>query len=320
MAAAKKPPPIVVVRGNDLFVLEELIQRAVAKCGGPESCECHRFDAAQGELSQALETAISPSLLSPELVIAITHLEKVDVKQLPRLQRYLENPEPTVKMILQVKAGRSIKKDLLRLIEECHTVDPKKERAKAIERAIGQVAAEYEVEFDRGALAYLREAFSKEEETCRMELEKLALYAGADGKVTGETCRELLVAKTDEAVWNIGGAVGKCDAAQALRVLHDLLAQGHEPLPILGILQSLYRNLWLVKQLELRKVPRARWTEATGVQAWALKRAGEQAKKLTLERITDGLGQLTRADEELKGASRWKELVLERLVVRLASG
>ncbi len=320
MAAAKKPPPIVVVRGNDLFVFEELIQRAVAKCGGPDACECHRFDANHGELCQAVETANSPSLLSPQMVIAITNLEKVDKKDLPRLQRYLERPEPTVKMILQVKAGRSIKKDLLRLIEDCHTVDPKKERARAIERAIGQAAAEFEVEFDRGALAYLREAFSREQETCRMELEKLALYAGPKGVVTVEACRELLVAKTDEAVWSIGGAVGKRDAAQALRVLYDLLAQGHEPLPILGILQSLYRNLWLVKQLELRKVPRARWSEVTGAKAWTLKNAGEQARKLTPERIADGLKQLTRADEELKGGSRLKELTLERLVVRLASG
>ena len=187
MAAAKKPPPIVVVRGNDLFVFEELIQRAVAKCGGPDACECHRFDANHGELCQAVETANSPSLLSPQMVIAITNLEKVDKKDLPRLQRYLERPEPTVKMILQVKAGRSIKKDLLRLIEDCHTVDPKKERARAIERAIGQAAAEFEVEFDRGALAYLREAFSREQETCRMELEKLALYAGPKGVVTASS-------------------------------------------------------------------------------------------------------------------------------------
>lgn len=318
-SASKKPVPIAVMEGQDWLVLDELVRQAVDRNGGPEVCESHRFDVSTDGLSTALECARSPSLFSTSTVVSVTNLEKIDEGGLKSLEGYIARPEPDVTFIVQLQAGRSLKKPLKDVLKEMPRVDVKRARARAIERGIQWTAKEFEVEFEPKAVAALKQIFTAQTGACHAELEKLALYAGKGGKITQEACRQLIASKTEEAVWAIGDAVGSRDAAAALRVLHDLLAQGEEPLFVLGMLQSLYRRLWAVKQAEVKGVPLEDCARALNMKPYPLKKAVQQSKRTSLEAIEEALRRLAKADEDLKGGSRWTELVLERLAVGLAT-
>ncbi len=315
--AAAKTPRVTVLEGHDLLVLDDLIARAVKKQGGPDQCDVHRFDADREEILQAIETARAPSLLCPACVIAITNLQDAKVDEVEKLARYVAHPERDVIMILQIGPGKALRKAHKDLIKGLPKFDLNKERKKAVEQAIADIQKEFEIEFERKALDAIRDAYSQQAGSCREDLEKLALYAGKGGKVTAEVCRRLITVETEEIIWKIGNVVGARNAKEALRVLHSLLEQGEEPVVLLGTLQTLYRRFWLVKQAEAQKVPQKALADETGLKGYALKKTVEQAKAFSKEYVEKSLRLLAQADEELKGGSRWKELTLERLVVRL---
>lgn len=322
MAAARKKstPPVFVLQGEDTFVLDNLVRLAVERKGGPELCEVHRFNAALEETSEAVEIARSPSLLSPSSVVVLTNLESAKTDALEKLASYLKHPIPEVMLFLQYTPSNKVKTALTEILAGLPSTTPDKEKQKNFSRALQEIQSEFNITIDKQALAYLEHAAANQSEVGKADLEKLALYTGKGGKLTLSDCRRLIPDKTEQTIWKIGYAISDRKPDAALKVLHDLLDQGEEPIVLVGVvLYPLLRQMWLIKQAEIRGYPREKWSEVTQLQYFIIKNMADPTTKMSLKAIERGMQLLARADGELKGGSQWKEFTLERLAIHLAT-
>jgi DNA polymerase-3 subunit delta len=76
------------------------------------------------------------------------------------------------------------------------------------------------------------------------ELEKAAVYVGADGRVTPEVIRALSADSRVSQYWELAQALERGDPAEALRVLERLLRSGDEPVAILAQITAHVRDVW----------------------------------------------------------------------------
>src|SRR3954470_4957210 len=85
---------------------------------------------------------------------------------------------------------------------------------------------------DDGAARMLVERMGDSTVRLATEIERLSVWAGADGEVTAEDLESMIVDTSEEATWALSDAVVARDRAAALRAAERLSAQGEAITPI----------------------------------------------------------------------------------------
>ena len=78
-----------------------------------------------------------------------------------------------------------------------------------------------------------------------VEIEKLVTFIGDRKNITSEDINALVPQTKEESVFQLTDAFAQRDAAEVLRLAHELMASDHHPLEILGVVHTLLRNLLL---------------------------------------------------------------------------
>jgi DNA polymerase-3 subunit delta len=160
-----------------------------------------------------------------------------------------------------------------------------------------------------GAAELLAERVGPQLLWLRHELEKASLLAGPGEPVTRAHVAALTSDVAEEPIWDLTDAIGEGRSADALLVLHKLLAGGAPPIVVLGSLASHFRRL-------VRAGGGARIQAPPFVQ----RKLQGQASRYGPVRIVACLRALHEADERLKGQGALApELALERLVLGLSA-
>src|SRR5690349_20660731 len=116
----------------------------------------------------------------------------------------------------------------------------------------------------------------------RAGLERVALYAMGQSKITGEDVRQVVPGTAEATNFGIANAIERNDAAEALRELALALEGGAQPFFLMGQLR------WVAE-----KMPRAR--------------------------LKDAIDAVFRTDEAIKSSGGDPRILLERLVVELCA-
>jgi DNA polymerase III delta subunit len=150
------------------------------------------------------------------------------------------------------------------------------------ERWVRARAEREKIPLDTSAVRTLVERAGIDILRLRTGLERVALYAMGQSKVTGEHVRQVVPATADATNFGIANAIEQSDAGEALRELALALEGGAQPFFLMGQLR------WVAE-----KMPRAR--------------------------LKDAIDAVFRTDEALKSSGGDPRILLERLVVELCA-
>jgi DNA polymerase-3 subunit delta len=165
------------------------------------------------------------------------------------------------------------------------------------------------VELGSGAAELLVERIGPQLLILRRELEKAALFAGPNGRVTREHVSVSTSDVAEEPIFDLTDAIGEGRPGDALGILGKLLGAGSPPPVVLGSLASHFRRLLRVRT-------------GGGVRGsgFVIRKLEAQAGRYRPERLRLCLGAIHDCDEVLKGrGGHPQKLALERLVIGLAS-
>lgn len=155
--------------------------------------------------------------------------------------------------------------------------------------------------------------------TLHTELEKLAVYAGAE-PVTPQMVRDVasiaIPHAAEGAIFQLVEAVADGKPAEALTILHDLLSVGEAPLVILSLIGRQYRLIMTASGLS-PGTPRAALARALGIPPFPAQRVHRQARAIGPDGAASGLRRVLMADIAIKKGLE-PRLVLETLVVALS--
>jgi|HubBroStandDraft_1064217.scaffolds.fasta_scaffold156475_1 DNA polymerase-3 subunit delta len=336
-----------VLVGDDVFLYERC-RRAVLDALVPADLRdfcLSEIDLAETNIFEALDRAQTPSLMAPFQVLFIRNLKQLYTRgakkeEFAALEAYFRSPNPQA-LVLFVA-------DHLRIPSDPRRMDLQdKDRYERIRETLGDwcglvelarvdetdalkwIAAEAtrrEVVVEQDAARELADALGADMMLIASELEKLVLYAGAKRHVTLGDVETMVLAAKQRSLYELTDAISAKDRARALSLLHGLLnaSDGGEDSAIghLYMLARTFRQMLVILEKNVRD-SRAIWQalwQGFRMPPFAAEDVIRQARRYKSRReLTRALRLIARADLELRSQPPDKRLVLERLVLELAS-
>lgn len=348
-----------VLLGDETFLYERARQGVLEKLVPNDLRDFCLHDLELGSetsIFDALDLAQTPSLMAPFQVIFVRGLKTLYGRgakkdEFAALDRYFKSPNPQA-LLLFVADHLSLPTDLRRMEREdkdrydriretlgeaCGTVELQKvEEGDAARWVIG-TAEERGVKCDPDAARELVDALAVDMMIIRSELEKLLLYVSAPvrennldasqfGHITLGDVETMVLAAKQRSLYELTDALSQRDRARALSLLHGLLhaSDGGEDSAIghLYMLARTYRQMLIIHEKNVRD-SRAIWQvlwQGFRMPPFAADVLIQQTRRYKSRRdISRALRLIARADMELRSGPVDKTLVLERLILDLAS-
>jgi DNA polymerase-3 subunit delta len=349
--------PGYVLIGDEAFLYQRCRQGILAALAPIEARDfsLHDFDLAETPIFEILDCAQTPSLMSPFQVIFVRNLKLLYGRgtkkaEFAAIDAYFRSPNPQA-VLLFVADHLRIPTDLRRmdyqdkerydriretLGDRCGLV----ELARVAEAdAIRWVTSEADlrgIRFDPDAARELVDALGADMMLVASEMEKLCLYVSAPvasanegiarNHITLGDVETMVLAAKQRSLYELTDAISLHDRTRALLLLHGLLnaSDGGEDAAIghLYMLARTFRQMLIILEKNVRD-SRAIWAvlwQGFRMPPFAAEDLIRQARRYKSRRdLTRALRLVAKADLELRSSPANKLLVLERLILALAT-
>jgi len=349
--------PGYVLAGDETFLYDRC-RRGVLHALVPDNLRdfcLHDLDLAETSIFDALDQAQTPSLMAPFQVFFLRNVKTLYGRgakkdEFAAIDAYFRSPNPSA-LILFVADHLRIPSDLRKmdmqdkdrferiretLGESCGVVElAHVDEADAI-KWVNATCEEQNTRCDADAARELVDALGADMMLISSELEKLLLYVSAPREQTGAEDAEaritlgdvetLVLAAKQRSLYELTDAISLHDRASALGLLHGLLnaSDGGEDSAIghLYMLARTFRQMLIIVEKNVRD-SRAIWQvlwQGFRMPPFAADDLIRQARRYKSRReLARALRLIARADLELRNSPPDKRLVLERLVIDLAT-
>jgi DNA polymerase III subunit delta len=349
-AAASSGGPLrpgYVLAGDEIFLYERCRRAVVDLLIDPSLREfsLSDLDLAETSIFHVLDLARTPSLMAPFQVIFVRNLKTLYTRgakkeEFAALKDYFRSPNPHA-LLLFVADHLRLPADLRRmdlqdkdryeriretLGDDCGLVElARVDEADAVRWMIA--AAEGQgMKFEADAARELADALGADMMLIASELEKLMLYAFDRRRITLGDVETMVLAAKQRSLYELTDAISARDKPRALALLHGLLnaSDGGEDSAIghLYMLARTFRQMVVILEKNVRD-SRAIWQalwQGFRMPPFAAEDLIRQARRYASRReLTQMLRLIAHADFELRSSPPDKRLVLERLVMQLAS-
>src|ERR1700733_8841035 len=339
--------PGYVLAGDEIYLYERCRRVVIDSLLDPSLREfsLSDLDLAETSIFHVLDLARTPSLMAPFQVIFVRNLKTLYTRgakkeEFAALKDYFRSPNPQAVLIFVA--------DHLRLPADLRRMDLQdKERFERIRETLGDdcgvvelarvdeadavrwllaTAESREMKFDPDAARELADALGADMMLIASELEKLMLYAFDRKRITLGDVETMVLAAKQRSLYELTDAISARDKPRALALLHGLLnaSDGGEDSAIghLYMLARTFRQMVVILEKNVRD-SRAIWQalwQGFRMPPFAAEDLIRQARRYKSRReLTQMLRLIAHADLELRSSPPDKRLVLERLVMELAS-
>ena len=151
------------------------------------------------------------------------------------------------------------------------------------------------------------------------EIDKLATYAGGE-RITENDVKALVPDLRDREGYYLADAVADGKAAQATKLLHEMLSKGkHHPGALLATIEHRYRRLAVAREMINAGRTGTQIGSTLRMSGYGVERLLEQASRVSLQRVRWALDRIAQSDQDVKEGRLDEKLSLELLVQDLAS-
>lgn len=244
-------PPVVVVFGDDEFLVQRVVQRLTDLLLPTEERQT-AVTVLDGK--DATEEEFAQALFEPTFGFQLTRRRIIVVKSPAFLKEQGKRKRESVAwyhFLQRVPQGTYVLFALtepptntqLNLLNEVALLVPlSKLRAQDLPEFVQMLAEQAAIHIDKAAVQELIDRVGNDARQLATEIEKLALYIGVDGRVTVDIVRELVPSLAMD-VFALMNAVVDGDAPKAIRMLDGLLQRRENPMLILYLLARQFRFL-----------------------------------------------------------------------------
>src|SRR5581483_7373273 len=302
------------------------------------------FDLAETDLVEILDRARTPSLMAPFQVFFIRGVKALygrgsHEEKFAAIAAYVEKPNPDAVLIF-VADHISIPADPRRieltdreryeriretLGEYCGIVELARVEESEAVRWVNEAAGKQGVEMDRDAQRELVDSLGGDRMIISKELEKLILYVGSRKKITLGDVETMVLAAKQRSLYELTDAISSKDRVRSLQVLDALLTSGDGEEAAIGHLYMLaktFRQMLVISERNVRD-SRALWQalwQGFRVPPFAAEDLIRQARRYKSKKeLTRAIRLIARADLALRSNPPSKRVILEKLILDLAS-
>ena len=175
------------------------------------------------------------------------------------------------------------------------------------------------LEIDGRACSMIAELIGNDTGMIASEIEKLATYAGGE-RITENDVKALVPDLRDREGYYLADAVADGKAAQATKLLHEMLRKGkHHPGALLATIENRYRRLAVAREMIDAGATGTQVGSTLRMSGYGVERLLEQASRVSIEGVRWALDRIAQSDQDVKEGRLDENLSLELLVQDLAS-
>ena len=281
------------------------------------------FDATETKLAEVLGEARTPVLWGGRQLLVVSAAERYKAADLQPLAIYLEHPGREVCLIL-VASGlktREVERHSVwgRLAKLDAALGFFRLKEGQLPRWLAEEAARRGKELPLASARGLIEAVGADLTELAQELDKLALYVGAEPVITPADVAELASRSRSHTIFELVEALGGGQTVRALNILGHLLDLGEPPPKVLVMLARQVRLLLKAKEAAQASTAPSDLAAALGVPGMVAEKLVRQAGNFPRPRLVDLLLALNRTDGGLKRSAAPDRLLLEVAVMELCA-
>ncbi len=342
----RKLAPGYVFLGDEAFFRKrcrEAVLRHLIPAGMREF-SFYEFDLEQSEVAEVLDRARTPSLMAPFQVFWVRGVKALYGRgshddAFAAIAEYVQNPNPDA-IVIFVADHVSIPADVRRmeltdrdryerirdtLGKFCGIVElARVEEGEAV-RWIIETGTGQGIKVETDAARELVDALGGDMMLVANELEKLILYVGEKKRVTLGDVETMVLAAKQRSLYELTDAITAKDRTRSLEILQAILSTGDGDEAAIGHLYMLaktFRQMLVILERRVRD-SRALWQvlwQGFRVPPFAAEDIIRQARRYKSRReLTRAIRLIARADLALRSNPPSKRLILEKLVLELAS-
>ncbi|MGQ9920867.1 MAG: DNA polymerase III subunit delta [Desulfobacca sp.] len=314
--------PVYLCYGEEEFLIRRALAQVAAWLAQRSELAAKLFlEAADTPLADALHAARSPQLWGGRQLLVLWGVERYPAKELTRLANYCEAPSTWTCLILvslNLKAKDVQASGLWRqlLDQEAVLAFPRLREGEVL-KWLAQEAKQQGKTLGPGAAQVLLQTVGPSLAELAQELEKLILAAGADTLLSATAVQQLVSDSRVHTIFELVEALGQKGPAQALKVLHRLLALGEPASVILVMLARQLRLLLRTQEALAQGLAPAALANALGVPPFVAEKLQRQAAHLSTAQLQQQLLCLQAVDQQIKTGMPAPQLLLEKIILEL---
>ncbi|MGH9164901.1 MAG: DNA polymerase III subunit delta [Acidimicrobiales bacterium] len=309
-----------LVRGDDATLVGEGVRRLVHELSGGDAMSVEDLSGDDVGVGAVVEACQTPPFLADRRVVVAREVGRFTSDELAPLLAWLAAPLPTTALVLGAGGGTMSVK-LVNAVKKAGTVvdtavgSRPKDRTSWVEERV----AAGPVRLDRAATRQLADHLGEDVSRLGSLLETLAASYGRGARVGTEELEPFLGEAGGVAPWDLTDAVDAGRTADALVVLHRMMAGGgRHPLALMA---TLHRHYGAMLRLDGAEVSGEQaLAELLGMAPYPARKVADQARRIGSAAIARAIELLAAADLGLRGTSGLPDqLVMEVLVARLCA-
>jgi DNA polymerase-3 subunit delta len=327
VAAIERGPlaPIYCLHGDERYAVDRAVmalRRAALGADGERAAgfNVETFEAKERGLGPALDAARTLPMFAKRRLVIVRGIDDLDSEGLEPLAPYVADPNPSTCLVLiaDTKVDARLKAfQALRKAGFLHEFAPLKDWQ--LPDWVQGEARRRKLNLHPEAARLLADAAGPDLGRLALALEQVALFAGADAKITAEHVEAVVPESRERSVFELTKAIGAGDREHALRLLANMMRNREPPLRVQFMLARQLRQIWRAKELQGEGLPRNDLAARIGVPPFFLDDFLGPARRMSVAALERSLLRLHQAERAFKGASKMDpEIQLGRLVRALA--
>jgi DNA polymerase III delta subunit len=337
MSAETDPKPVYLIAGDDEAKIEATLRRLRARAeseGGAGALES--FSPPTGSGAPELEALIAAipmiSLTASRRYLLADRVERAAPKQISALAEALSSlpPDVTVVLVERPPAARerpnraraAARKALARAIEAAGgaVVEFAAPSARELPRHLVAEARKRGFELEPDAARLLAERMDGRMARLANELDRLALWAGPQGRVTADDLAGMVADTSEEAAWTLADGLVERDPARALAAAERLVGQGETPSALIWQAAKRLRLAERARELLDAGRPTKEVERELGMHPYAARMLVRSASKVGLSDLRGATCAMADLEWWTRGGSDYSEHVAVTIALRRAAG
>lgn len=277
----------------------------------------------QSGVEAALADAEQLPMMASRRVVRIKEFTKLSDQDEEKLLRYLARPAESSVVIFITEDLDKRRKLSKVLMQECAAFEFTCLRDAELSRWARSFVAGLKSEVDERTLQRVIELVGNDVRILSNELSKLATAALPSGRISMELVEALVGRSRELSNFDLADHLVARNRKGALQTLKHLLADGAEPVMLIGLIASNYRRLALARELLVRGSQQDVFRQVP-MPVFKQKQFLALVQRSNADSIAEGLKRIAAADLAIKtslggGGAKGAQMQLEMLVCELAA-
>ena len=310
--------------GSDDYQIEQFIDKFINKFVNDEFKDFNLDVLAENDNTIAeLFNSIETLPFMTEKRIVVFHLYDILAKKTNLDEKLVELvsdlPETTTLLLVSHKNTDKRLKLYKKIKKLGEIIEFKALKYKKLDQWIKKEAKKEGYNITRKAIKLLEKAFNNNLQQLKNELEKLVIFSNNEDTITKDTVEKMIskdwIVK-ENIIFDFVDEIGRNNAAEALKLLDDILNEGTSPKQIIGMIARQIRLMLQTKLLSKEGLTVKQIAKRLKQHPYPVEKCLKQSKNFSVNSLERGLEKLLESDYKLVTSNN-DRLELELLVIEL---